>query len=187
MAFIRSPQRRLGSLFQSLRSAGRNFMEPFPGKLPNAIRPLFTPAQVDIQVKQLRVSDALRAHSASAGRIYRPGCDPRSAVPRPRHGTSAAESNLSVSEVAACLSPETEASVFSQTLQLLRGRKSITNAGLRENNLVCVYTRTHARVESGACVFCVQQLKATWRPTSTRAVWCRRTFRWPRSCRRKRI
>lgn len=36
------------------------------------------------------------------------------------------------------------------------------------------------------CVLCLQ-LRATWRPTSIRAVWCRRTCRWPRSCRRRRI
>lgn len=38
-----------------------------------------------------------------------------------------------------------------------------------------------------AGVFLRPQLRATWRPTSIRANWCRRTCRWPRNCRRRRI
>lgn len=116
----------------------------------------------------------------------------RCAISQPWNGTSAANSHFSVTKSALFLLLAAGASVsrplifFSESTVLLIREESIR---IHSNilNFVADCSLVFFLFWWAAGVFLRPQLRATWRPTSIRANWCRRTCRWPRNCRRRRI
>lgn len=132
-----------------------------------------------------------RSRSASSRDLYHllwsETCQPWSA-------TSAVNSHPSVTRRALCLFLAAGASVSRPLILFSAASESTVPISSRirpGNGLWCILWRG---VRFVCVLFCFNellmslppQLRVTWRPTSTRANWCRRTFRWPRNYRRRR-